>query len=332
MINSYILLFMLSTLYFNLIYIIYMSKYYTIKYNLDSLIPLIKTNEELYNKIYSIIYNNHDSLIFIGMLSDQSFKYYHDLKRKLPFLNELVNKYDTRYEILYYEEEIKAINHMLKEYNKDNCVLYKQNHPLIDFFSNITDFMNVIVVNIDDNLINVPLALLKMKYDDFPNKINLITDNSSEDDISDIIENIELYYKLYDNELESCNKDVLTYTFKPFKYESKIYTFHSIKYAIYPLPKNGILMPNKEGNEFLMAITNIVLKYSNIIIMNNDSDINYIITRKTGVNHLYKSKFKDKVNVIKNIYRKFKKDEFDEDTEEFKKLLECKFENNSFLL
>ncbi len=309
-----------------------MSKYYTINYNLDSLIPSIKTNSELYHKIFSIIYDNYDSIIFIGLLSDESYKYYNDLKRKISFLNKLINKYDTRYEIPYYEEEVKAINHMLKEYNTDNCVLYKQTHPLIEFFSDITNHTNIIIVNADDNLSNVPLALLKMKYDDFPHKINLLTNESSENDITNIKENIELYYKLHDDELKSCNKDVSTYYFLPFEYSSNNYTFYNIKCLLDPLPKSGILMPENDGNAFMLAITDIVTKYNNIIIMNESSEINYIITPKTGVNHIYKMKIKDKITVIKDIHHKFTKNNFDEDTENIKKMLECIFANNSFLL
>jgi|SaaInlStandDraft_5_1057022.scaffolds.fasta_scaffold16486_2 hypothetical protein len=309
-----------------------MSKYYTIDYNLDSLIPSIKTNSELYQNIFSIIYDNYDSIIFIGLFSDERYKYYNDLKRKISILNKLINKYETRYEIPYYEEELKAINHMIKEYNTDNCVLYKQTHPLIKFFSNITNNKNVIIVNVDDNPHNVPLALLKMKYDNFPHKINLLTDNSSKNDINNIKENIELYYKLHDDELKSCNKDVYIYHFLPFEYSSNKYTFYNINCLLDPLPKNGILMPENNGNEFMLYITEIVTEYNNIIIMNESTEINYIITPKTGVSRLYKSTFKEKVAVIKDIYYKFTKKKFDEDTEDIKKMLECIFANNSFLL
>ena len=309
-----------------------MSKYYTIKYVNDSLIPKIKTNKELYKTIFNLIYNNHDSLIFIGLTSDQPFKYFDDLKRKMQFLKKLEEKYDSRFEIPFYEEEIKAVNHILKEFNKESCEFYKQIHPLFNFFFDVKEIQNVIIVNIDDFHINVPLAYLKMKYDKFPNKIDLITEDSSEGDIKDIIENIELYYKFYEDELTLSKKDVLTYTFPTLEYKSNFYTFHNIKYAIDPIPQNGIFMPQNTGNKFLSKLGDLVFNYNNIIMINYESEINYIITKKTGISHCYRYKFKDKVNILKNIYKKFKKNEFDEDTEDLKDLLECKFNKNTFLI
>tara|TARA_B100000902_G_scaffold396420_1_gene457366 strand:- start:4154 stop:5083 length:930 start_codon:yes stop_codon:yes gene_type:complete len=309
-----------------------MSQYYTIKYTNNSLIPKIKTNKELYNKIFNLIYNNHDSLIFIGLISDQPFKYFDDLKRKLPFLKILAQKFDSQFEIPFYKEEIKAVNYILKEFNKDSCEFYKQIHPLFNFFFELKEIQNIIIVNVDDFHINIPLAYLKMKYNKFPNKIDLITEDSSEGDIEDIIENIELYYKVYEDELNTSKKDVLTYTFPTLEYDSKLYTFHNIKYAIDPIPQNGIFMPQKTGEKFLTALASLVFKYGNIIMINCESEIDYIITQKTGINHCYRYKFKDKVNILKNIYTKFKKDEFDEDTEDLKELLECKFNKNTFLI
>ena len=47
-------------------------------------------------------------------------------------------------------------------------------------------------------------------------------------------------------------KDVYIYHFSPFEYSSNKYTFYNINCLVDPLPKNGILMPENDGNEFML--------------------------------------------------------------------------------
>jgi hypothetical protein len=308
-----------------------MSLVYKINYDLSMLNKTLQTNEDLYNNIFNIINIKTPSIIYFGLYSDEKYKYEADLKNKLPFLNKLINKYDIRDTIPYYEEEIKSINFMLTEYNKDSCVVYKQSHPLVDFFSDITKNKNILYINIDDTD-SIPIALLKKKYDDFPNKINLLSIDSSENDIIDIKENIEQYYKLQENEIARMTQDTSVYKFEPFNKSGKIYNFYKIKYLIHPRPTSGVLQPEKEGNEFMLAITKFALKYKQIIIINEILEINYIIIPNLGIKKLLYQPIKTKCNIIRDMYKKLTNDEYTETNENIMKMLECEYIKTSFLL
>ena len=308
-----------------------MSEVYEIKYTKGLLVKPIETNEELFHKIYNEIDNKVSEVVVISFNCDHKFKYEYDMVNKIDFLNRMINGYDTRFELPYYEEEIQAINKILSEFNKNDCSKYKQLPPIIKFLSGLVNTNKCTVFNIDTEIKCPSISHLREKYKDFPSKFDLLSEKSSIDDIEEIKKKIEKYYRYQREEILNSNNESSVSKFEKFDSDLE-YQFININYFMDPRLKNGNLMPENDANELLYALQNLATNRNKIILLNDNLYICNIILPKFGMIKLYGKSKNQQINIIKEIHNKFNKLPIFKSDKSINEMLRCEFAEYSFLL
>jgi hypothetical protein len=308
-----------------------MNEVYKIKYNRGLLLKPIETNEELYHRIFSEINGNMSEIVVISFNCDRKFKYENDMINKISFIDKIIENYDSRFELPYYEEEIKAINHILIEFNKDVCTLYKQIPPLANFLASLIGTNNCKVFNIDFNIKYPSISHLIKKYKDFPKKIELINNGSSKNDIEEINKNIRNYYKYQRDEIDNVKIESSLYKFDKFSSDMN-YSFININYLLDPSLNNGNLMPVNEASDFLTSVQKLATIKNKIILINDGLEIISLILPKMDMIKLKGKGDKEKIKIIKDINFKFKMLPILKSDDSIKEMFKCEFGDYSFLL
>lgn len=308
-----------------------MYEVYKIKYNRGLLLKPIETNDELYHRIFSEINGNKSEIVVISFNCDVKFKYENDMINKTTFIDKIIENYESRFELPYYEEEIKAINHILTEFNKNKCELYKQIPPLANFLASLIGTDNCTVFNIDFDIKYPSMSHLIKKYKDFRNKIELISNESSKNEIEEINKNIRNYYKYQRDEIDSVKIESSLYKFDKFSSDMN-YSFININYLLDPPLNNGNLMPINEASDFLTSVQKLATNRNKIIMINDGLEVISLILPKMDIIKLKGKGDKEKIKIIKDINFKFKMLPILKSDDSIKQMFKCEFGDYSFLL